>query len=99
MSINVGMLACYDQVSQRLTITPSCQSYILYIVFNRIHLTFLSFFQAKETLGAFVFMDEENKPPSTQTQLGASLIAGVTATACSLPFDMLKSRMRKSLIA
>ena len=40
-------------------------------------------------------MDPENKPPSTQTQLGASLIAGVTATACSLPFDMLKSRMRK----
>ena len=43
----------------------------------------------------YVFHDEHDKPPSTQTQLGASLIAGFTATACSLPFDLLKSRMRK----
>lgn len=51
--------------------------------------------QAKESLGLYVFHDEVSKPPSTQTQLGASLIAGFTATACSLPFDLLKSRMRK----
>jgi solute carrier family 25 (mitochondrial oxoglutarate transporter), member 11 len=44
-----------------------------------------------------VFHDPEDKPASTQTQLGASLIAGFTATACSLPFDLLKSRMRKCL--
>jgi solute carrier family 25 oxoglutarate transporter 11 len=62
MSINVGMLACYDQ--------------------------------AKESLGQYVFHDPADKPPSTQTQLGASLIAGFTATACSLPFDLLKSRMQ-----
>jgi solute carrier family 25 oxoglutarate transporter 11 len=62
MSINVGMLACYDQ--------------------------------AKESLGSYVFQDPIGKPPSTQTQLGASLIAGFTATACSLPFDLLKSRMQ-----
>ena len=54
--------------------------------------------QAKETLGAYVFNDQHDKPPSTQTQLGASLIAGFTATACSLPFDLLKSRMRKSFV-
>lgn len=62
MSINVGMLACYDQ--------------------------------AKETLGSYVFQDTVGRPPSTQTQLGASLIAGFTASACSLPFDLLKSRMQ-----
>ena len=56
---------------------------------------FLRTFQAKESLGLYVFHDEASKPPSTQTQLGASLIAGFTATACSLPFDLLKSRMRK----
>ena len=46
----------------------------------------------------YVFHDEHDKPPSTQTQLGASLIAGFTATACSLPFDLLKSRMRKYFV-
>ena len=56
---------------------------------------FLRTSQAKESLGLYVFHDEASKPPSTQTQLGASLIAGFTATACSLPFDLLKSRMRK----
>ena len=60
---------------------------------------FLRTSQAKESLGLYVFHDEASKPPSTQTQLGASLIAGFTATACSLPFDLLKSRMRKFYLA
>lgn len=33
--------------------------------------------------------------PSIQTQLMASLVAGFTASAFSLPFDLLKSRLRK----
>ena len=61
MSINVGMLACYDQ--------------------------------AKEQVAVHVF-DEEHDKPSLKTQLVASCIAGFTASAFSLPFDLLKSRMQ-----
>lgn len=36
------------------------------------------------------------KAPSMENQLIASLIAGFTAASFSLPFDLLKSRLRKS---
>lgn len=62
MSINVGMLACYDQ--------------------------------AKEMIASNVFHDADHKNPSLKTQLAASCVAGFTASACSLPFDLLKSRMQ-----
>lgn len=63
MSINVGMMACYDQ--------------------------------AKEMVSDHVFHDKDRRNPSLPTQLVASCIAGFTASAFSLPFDLLKSRMRK----
>jgi solute carrier family 25 (mitochondrial oxoglutarate transporter), member 11 len=63
MSINVGMLACYDQ--------------------------------AKEFIGQNVFHEPIDQIPSLNTQLGASLVAGFTASVFSLPFDLLKSRFRK----
>lgn len=62
MSMNVGMLACYDQ--------------------------------AKEIIGQSVFKEDEHLPPSLKTQLLASLVAGFTASAFSIPFDMLKSRLQ-----
>lgn len=62
MSINVGMLACYDQ--------------------------------AKELIAQHITHDNAQKP-GMRTQLMASLIAGFTASAFSLPFDLLKSRLRK----
>ena len=43
-----------------------------------------------------MFHDKEGTP-SLETQLLASLIAGFTASAFSLPFDLLKSRIRKYL--
>ena len=65
MSINVGMMACYDQ--------------------------------AKEFIG-YNFTKDKNPSthPSLQTQMGASIIAGFTASFFSLPFDLLKSRMQDS---
>jgi len=63
MSINVGMLACYDQ--------------------------------AKEMIGQHIMNEDLTKmAPSLQTQLGASMVAGFTASFFSLPFDLLKSRMQ-----
>lgn len=67
MSINVGMLACYDQ--------------------------------AKEFIGENIFHESSNQVPSLNTQLGASLVAGFTASVFSLPFDLLKSRFRKLYIS
>jgi len=62
MSINAGMLACYDQ--------------------------------AAEMIGEHITKDVPGTGFSTQTRLGASLVAGVTATAFSLPFDLIKSRLQ-----
>lgn len=62
MSINVGMLACYDQ--------------------------------AKEFIGHDLLHEPKNQSPSLQTQLAASMVAGFTASAFSLPFDLLKSRLQ-----
>lgn len=65
MSINVGMLACYDQ--------------------------------AKEFIGYNITKDKNpSAHPSLQTQMGASIVAGFTASFFSLPFDLLKSRMQDS---
>lgn len=65
MSINVGMLACYDQ--------------------------------AKEFIGHNITNDKNpTAHPSLNTQIGASIIAGFTASFFSLPFDLLKSRMQDS---
>lgn len=60
MSMNVGMLACYDQ--------------------------------AKETV-AKLLNDPMIDGPALPTQIGASLVAGFTAAAFSMPFDLIKSRM------
>jgi solute carrier family 25 oxoglutarate transporter 11 len=58
MSMNVGMLACYDQ--------------------------------AKELVSSALSVPAT----SMNAQLGASVIAGFTAAAFSLPFDMVKSRLQ-----
>jgi solute carrier family 25 oxoglutarate transporter 11 len=67
MSVNVGMMACYDQ--------------------------------AKELVAQYITKEELvlGKAPSMENQLIASLIAGFTAASFSLPFDLLKSRLRKSI--
>jgi len=62
MSMNVGMMACYDQ--------------------------------AKEVVIEYVTHDPNPSKPSMPTQLGAAMIAGFTAAAFSLPFDLLKSRLQ-----
>ena len=59
MSMNVGMLACYDQAKEGVA-TLTC---------------------------------DDPKKPNMQTTLGASAIAGFTAAAFSLPFDVMKSRL------
>jgi len=60
MSMNVGMMACYDQ--------------------------------AKEVVAGITGDDMKNGP-NLQTKIGSSLIAGFTAAAFSLPFDLIKSRL------
>lgn len=60
MSMNVGMLACYDQ--------------------------------AKEVV-ATILNDKMENGPSLGTKIGSSAIAGFTAAAFSLPFDVMKSRL------
>ena len=42
--------------------------------------------------------DPIDKPASKLTQLGAACVAGFMASFLSLPFDLLKSRMRKCII-
>ena len=53
------------------------------------------FDQAKEVIGEYVMKDASPKNPSLPTQLLASMVSGFTASFFSLPFDLLKSRMRK----
>lgn len=60
MSMNVGMMACYDQ--------------------------------AKEVV-AGILNDPMTNGPTLPTRIGASLTAGFTAAAFSLPFDLIKSRL------
>ncbi|CAM9371813.1 unnamed protein product [Ascophyllum nodosum] len=62
MSMNVGMMACYDQ--------------------------------AKGTMMQQVFNETDEKNPSLPVKMTSSAIAGFTAAAFSLPFDMLKSRLQ-----
>lgn len=52
------------------------------------------FDQAKEFIQSNVFTSERGQKASLKTQLGAACIAGFTATAFSLPFDLLKSRLQ-----
>ena len=59
MSMNVGMMACYDQ--------------------------------AKEVVASVLGDDPQH--PKLQTKMGSSAIAGFTAAAFSLPFDLIKSRL------
>eukprot|EP00752_Nemacystus_decipiens_P001800 g1739.t1 len=61
MSMNVGMMACYDQ--------------------------------AKGTMMS-VFGETDPKNPGLPVKLSSAAIAGFTAAAFSLPFDMLKSRLQ-----
>ena len=51
------------------------------------------FDQAKEMLAPLVG-DLPGTPASLKTQAGASTLAGFTATAFSLPFDLMKSRLQ-----
>jgi solute carrier family 25 oxoglutarate transporter 11 len=51
--------------------------------------------QASELIAHEIF-HEHNPNPSLETQLLASVVAGFTAATFSLPFDLLKSRLRKS---
>lgn len=61
MSMNVGMLACYDQ--------------------------------AKELVANILNDPVTDGSPQLTTKLGSSAIAGFTAAAFSLPFDLMKSRL------
>lgn len=61
MSMNVGMLACYDQ--------------------------------AKELVSKALDDPLTDGSPRLATKLGSSAIAGFTAAAFSLPFDLMKSRL------
>ena len=63
MSVNAGMLACYDQAEEVLT-------------------------------KIIDFKDDKEGPVSLTTRLCASLVAGFTASFCSLPFDLIKSRLQ-----
>jgi len=49
--------------------------------------------QAVEIVGG-ILKDPDSKKPSLTTRIGASFIAGFTAAAFSLPFDMIKSRLQ-----
>ena len=49
--------------------------------------------QARATISE-LYRDPDPKVPSLQTKLSASAVAGFTAAAFSLPFDMLKSRLQ-----
>ena len=55
------------------------------------------YIQAKEFIHSRVMGDPIDKPASKLTQLGAACVAGFMASFLSLPFDLLKSRMRKSI--
>jgi solute carrier family 25 oxoglutarate transporter 11 len=83
MSMNVGMLACYDQVRNLFR-----ASFV--VRFNRKY-------QAKEVVINNITHDQNRHSPSQATQLISSAIAGFTAAAFSLPFDLLKSRLRTLL--
>ena len=49
----------------------------------------------QEFVGKYITMDSNvSSDPAMATKLGASMIAGFTAAAFSLPFDLLKSRIR-----
>jgi solute carrier family 25 oxoglutarate transporter 11 len=52
-----------------------------------------SYDQAKEVISKHVFHEDISKP-SIPTQILSSLVSGFCATACSLPFDLLKSRLQ-----
>lgn len=60
MSMNVGMLACYDQ--------------------------------AKEVV-ASILNDPMENGPALPTKMGSAAVAGFTAAAFSMPFDIIKSRL------
>eukprot|EP00968_Pinguiococcus_pyrenoidosus_P012979 scaffold1166_cov261-Pinguiococcus_pyrenoidosus.AAC.8 len=49
--------------------------------------------QAKETVMTFTG-DKDPKRPSLSTKLASSAIAGFTAAAFSMPFDLMKSRLQ-----
>ena len=51
--------------------------------------------QAKEMVGSHVFNEDPHLPASQKTIMIASAIAGFTASFFSLPFDLMKSRLRK----
>ncbi len=62
MSMNVGMMACYDQ--------------------------------AKEMVAEYITHDPNHLKPQMDTRLLSACVAGFTAAAFSLPFDLMKSRLQ-----
>jgi hypothetical protein len=44
-----------------------------------------------------MFKDDPTQTPSLQTRCAAAGVAGCTATTFSLPFDLIKSRLRKCI--
>jgi len=42
----------------------------------------------------FITHEKDPEKPSLPTQLGAACVAGFSASAFSLPFDLLKSRLQ-----
>lgn len=51
--------------------------------------------QAKEYVHTNIMHEPKGQPSSKLTQLCAATAAGFSASFLSLPFDLLKSRMRK----
>lgn len=52
-----------------------------------------SYDQAKEIISVHI-MNEDITKPSYTTKISSSLVSGFCASACSLPFDLLKSRLQ-----
>ena len=50
--------------------------------------------QAKEFIATYVTHDPDPNKPQMNTRIGSSAIAGFTAAAFSLPFDLIKSRLQ-----
>jgi Mitochondrial carrier protein len=64
ISVNVGMMACYDQ--------------------------------AREMLIDIFYPNEGYATQAVLPQFGAAMIAGFTASACSIPFDMIKTKLQNA---
>ncbi len=81
MAVNTGMMAFYDQVSlAELSAVDAVYSYITS--------------QSRELIQE-LRKEDPHQPTSRSTQLCAAAIAGFTNASMSIPFDQIKSRLRK----